>query len=550
MSDNYRKLDSDGAYNSRHRSPSQNQQSASPRRNASSANNAPQGQARRTASSAPKTNPPSHANRGEHQSAVGRYTDSNQQRTRSQNPRAGSPASGTSSQGQGFKVNISETDYFDTEATKEEISAARQSNINNARKRSAAVSERQLATRAEANAASPTPATRVVTGSMGDKYQIQEDSVIAPRQIKNRQKSVRKKNRGCIIALVYSAAVCSISILLSYYIILGVNDMFGLVKDETDIVIDVPKGATLDDVTELLDENDVVDFPVFFKMYAKFTDEDEGFKAGTFTLNTKSDYSQILQKLRRPAGADKSTIRVTIPEGLTVEQVAELMEENSVCEAEYFLDSINNKEFTQKFLKNVDTDNQTYKLEGYLFPDTYEFYLNEGSVNAINRLLNAFSTKWTSDFTEQADKIGMSMDEVIILASIVEREASKTEDRMGVASVFYNRLQNSSGTGGKLQSDATRWYPYATYDDLMASDKLTDAEKKDWVENNKGTCDTYRIKGLPDSPICNPSLDSIKAVLYHDKTDYYYFCSDAEGNFYWAKTLKQHNANLKKAGLA
>lgn len=552
MSDNYRKLDNDGTYNSRRRSPAQNQQGASPRRNTSSANNVPQGQPRRTESSAPKTNPPSRTSRGEHQSAVGRYTENNQPKTRPQNSGARPSASRPAAQGQSFKVNISESDYFDTESTKEEISAARQSSVNTARKRSAAVSERQLASRADANTVSPTPATRVVTGSMGDKYQIQEDSVIAPRQIKNRQKSVRKKNRGCIIALVYSAAVCSISILLSYYIIVGVNDMFGLVKDETDIVIDVPKDATLDDITELLDENDVVDFPVFFKMYAKFTDEDEGFKAGTFTLNTKSDYSQILQKLRRPAGADKSTIRVTIPEGLTVEQVAELMEENSVCEAEYFLDSINNKEFTQKFLKNVDTDNKnrTYKLEGYLFPDTYEFYLNEGSVNAINRLLNAFATKWTSEFTEQADKIGMSMDEVIILASIVEREASKTDDRMGVASVFYNRLQNSKGTGGKLQSDATRWYPYATYDDLMASDKLTDAEKKDWVENNKGICDTYRIKGLPDGPICNPSLDSIKAVLYHDKTSYYYFCSGQEGEFYFAKTLTEHNANLKKAGLA
>lgn len=558
MSDNYRELDKDGEYTARRKTSSQN-----PRSGAAQGNSGGAERPRRTAdSSLPKTNPPSHANRGEHRSAVGGYTGDAQpnagrqsaaNRPQNTQPRR-TPSAGTSQNSSAnFRVNIDESDFYDTETTEREISVAHQNSVNTVRRTSAAVSEKQAMTRRAANLeANPTQAKRVVTGRMGDKYQIQDDSVIAPRQIKSRQKSVRKKNRGCMIALVYSAVVCSISILLSYYLILGINDMFGLVKDSTEIVIDVPKDASLDDVAELLDENDVVDFPVFFKLYAKFTDKDEGFKAGTFTLDTKSDYSQILQKLRRPAGADKSTIRVTIPEGYTVEQIAELMEENSVCEAEAFLDSIKNKEFTQKFLKNADTGNKnrTYKLEGYLFPDTYEFYLSEGSVNAINRLLNTFAVKWTDAYTEQANKIGMSMDEVIILASIVEREASKDADRMGVASVFYNRLQNSKGTGGKLQSDATRWYPYATYDDLMASDKLTDAEKKDWVENHKGVCDTYSVKGLPDSPICNPGISSIEAVLYHDKTDYYYFCSGQQGEFYFAKTLKEHNANLKKAGLA
>lgn len=561
MSDNYRELDKDGEYTSRRRTSSQSPRSGGVQGN-SGGNNAER--SRQTSNNTlPKTNPPSRANRGEHRSAVGGYTG-DARPTASRQPSANRPQntqprrtlSAEASQqnpSASFRVKIDDSDFYDTEITEKEISAAQKNSISAARRNSAAVSEQQAMTRRAADLeANPTQAKRVVTGSMGDKYQIQDDSVIAPRQIKSRQKSVRKKNRGCMIALVYSAVVCSISILLSYYLIVGINDMFGLVKDSTQIVIDVPKNATLDDVAELLDENDVVDFPVFFKMYAKFTGKDEGFKAGTFTLDSKSDYNKILTKLRLPAGADKSTIKVTIPEGLTVEQVAEIMEENSVCEAEAFLNSINNKEFTQKFLKNVDTDNKnrTYKLEGFLFPDTYEFYLSEGSVNAINRLLNAFSGKWTDAYSEQAKKIGMSMDDVITLASIVEREASKDADRMGVASVFYNRLQNSKGTGGKLQSDATRWYPYATYEDLMASDKLTDAEKKDWVENNKGVCDTYRIKGLPDSPICNPSISSIEAVLYHDKTDYYYFCSGQKGEFYFAKTLKEHNANLKKAGLA
>lgn len=520
MSDNYRGIDHDGAYKSRHSSP----KGSGARPSAQSS--------QRPVSRADSAE----ERRGAHSSAVGKYTGSPRQTESSLNSSSG------------FHVNISEDDYFDGEVAKKEMHAARRAAAQPQRSKVASAPRKKKAVESR----NPATAKRVVTGSMGDTYHIEDDSAIAPKQIRIKQKSIRRRNRGCMIALVYSAAVLSISILLSYYLIVGVNDMFALVKDETDIVIDVPKGADLDQVTRLLDDNDVVEYPFFFKTYAKISKKGTGFKAGTFTINSKSDYNQILQKLRRPAGADKSTITVTIPEGLTVEQIAVLMEDNSVCEAEAFLKSAKEVKFTQKFMSNVNTKNKKriYKVEGFLFPDTYNFYLNEGSVNAINRLLNEYEKHWTSDYDTQAKKLGMTMDEVITLASIVEREASKSDQRMIIASVFCNRLRNSKGTGGKLQSDATRWYPYSTKKELLASDKLTQEEKDDWINNNKGSCDTYRLKGLPPSPICNPSIDSIEAVLYHDKTNYYYFCSDAKGNFYAAATLAEHNRNLKKAGLA
>ncbi len=528
MSDNFREMDNDGSYKSRRSTTGQNGRSGAGGKaeNSGSGGRKPQGQDSRRES----------GQRNSHSSAVGRYTEGS------------SSGSSQDVRRTGFQVNISEDDYYDGEEAKREMSAARSASRQTRRKSSPHSSEKKK----QEGSRNPAAAKRVVTGSMGDTYQIEDESTIAPKQIRSKQKSIRKRNRGCMIALVYSAAVLSISILLSYYLIVGVNDMFALVKDETDIVIDVPKGADLEDISRLLEDNDVVDYPFFFKTYAKFSKKSTGFKAGTFTINTKSDYNQILQKLRRPAGADKSTITVTIPEGLTVEQIAVIMEDNSVCEAENFIKSAKEVNFTQKFMSKVKTTkkNRIYKVEGFLFPDTYNFYLNEGSVNAINRLLSEYEKHWTNDYEAQAKKIGMPMDEVITLASIVEREASKSDQRMIIASVFYNRLHNSKGTGGKLQSDATRWYPYSTKKELLASDKLTQAEKDDWIENHKGVCDTYRLKGLPPSPICNPSVDSIEAVLYHDKTNYYYFCSDAKGNFYAAATLAEHNRNLKKAGLA
>ncbi len=537
MSDNYRGIDSDGAYKSRHTSAGQgNTAGRNGSRGARPSGNG-KSVGREGAKPAGSRSSSAEGQRNAHSSALGKYTGD------------GADAKQTVSRQNGFQVSISEDDYFDGDAARKEISAARRTA---AQPRRSKVGSPEVRRRRPVENNNPASAKRVVTGSMGDTYQIEDDSVMPPKQIRSKQKSIRKRNRGCMIALVYSAAVLSISILLSYYLIVGVNDMFALVKDETDIVIDVPKNADLNEVTRILDDNDVVEYPFFFKTYAKVSKKSTGFKAGSFTINTKSDYNQILQKLRRPAGADKSTITVTIPEGLNVQQIAVLMEENSVCEADAFLKSAQDVKFTQKFMSKVNVKNKkrTYKVEGFLFPDTYNFYLNEGSVNAINRLLNEYEKHWTADYDAQANKIGMSMDEVITLASIVEREASKSDQRMIIASVFYNRLHNSKGTGGKLQSDATRWYPYSTKKELLASNKLTQAEKDDWINNNKGVCDTYRIKGLPPSPICNPSIDSIEAVLYHDKTNYYYFCSDAQGNFYAAATLSEHNRNLKKAGLA
>ena len=287
MSDNYRGIDNDGAYRSR-------RSASSPQDRREEPSGARRRSGSYTQSSAPKTNPPSDRQRGEHRSAVGRYTGSGAS--------AGTESRKTAGGDRKFRVNISEDDYYDGEIAKKEINAARNSTPPVRRRQTTAATRTPARTNAN-----PAVATRIVTGSMGDTYQIQEDGVMAPRQLRSRQKSVRKRNRGCLIALVYSAAVCSISILLSYYLIVGVNDMFALVKDSTDIVIDVPKGATLDDITDLLDENDVVEYPFFFKTYAKFSKKSTGFKAG------RSTPVRITTSFSRSSGDPQARIRVPLP---------------------------------------------------------------------------------------------------------------------------------------------------------------------------------------------------------------------------------------------
>ncbi len=428
--------------------------------------------------------------------------------------------------------------------------------------------------------------TRTVTTRTGERFEIPEETAIPPRIMRKNSKNT--KSRGCVIALVYAAIVCSISALLSFYIIVGLNDMFGLVKEESEIAVEVPKDSSLDDVTRILDDNGIVDYPFFFKLYAGFTN-DTSFKAGTFVLNTKSDYDQIIRKLTKPATADNSIVKVTIPEGYTVEQMGELLEEYCVCEKQAFINSVQYADFSSYDFVNYipKNENKIYRLEGYLFPSTYDFYIWGGSKHAIGKLLAAFEDNVlagsdydfdavTNDGSLKKDKkekkkvtLGQKLDKIIIMASVVEREVPDPEDMKKVSSVFNNRLKNPKvqGTGGMLQSDATRWYPFATATALKESEGITTAQKENWIENHKGSYtmtatnpitdisetktfdtslyDTYVVAGLPVGPICCPGMNSIKAALKPADTNYYFFYSKSDGTTLFAENYDQHLANIR-----
>lgn len=450
-----------------------------------------------------------------------------------------------------FVVNISEDDY-------ENDGAERRGNRNdrsNQRYQRLAPQQRGGQGNDESQSIMrrdiPISRTRVITSRVGEKYEIPEESNLPPKLLRRQQKNY--KSRGCIVSVVYAAIVVSISALLAFYLIVGINDMFGLVKEPMEVVVTLEDGATLDDVTRILEENGVVDYPFFFRLYANFT-MDADFKHGEFTLNAKSDYDMIIRKLTRPSTADKSVVKFAIPEGLNLEQIADLLEYNCVCEKEAFFNTVKNYEYKWSFYKDIpkDEEKRVYKLEGYLFPDTYSFYIWEGSVSAINRLLDGFNVRVYEnkdlDMKNKAAKLGMTMDEIIILASIIEREVPDPEEMKNVASVFYNRMKNPSkqGTGGKLQSDATKWYPYATKKAMMESETLTDKEKKEWSSPNY---DTFTFSGLPAGPICCPSLNAITAALNPNDTDYYFFFTkeqeDGSIKYYYAETFEEHQNNYQ-----
>ena len=250
--------------------------------------------------------------------------------------------------------------------------------------------------------------------------------------------------------------------------------------------------------------------------------------------------------------AEPATARVTFTEGKTVRQYGALLEENGVCSAEDFYNEMRVTDFTADYSflpSNEILQQREYPLEGYLYPDTYTFYIGEKPKSVIKRFLRNFAVRVSDEMVNYANsngegfqKVDMSFDSAVILASIIERESPDNAERDKISAVFWNRMENPkvSGTGGKLQSDATHYYPYVVTDERP--------------EGFRSEYDTYDIAGLPKGPICSPSVDSIRAAVYPDTTcKAYFFLNDKQGNHYYAETYAQHKKNIqycKDHGLA
>ena len=250
--------------------------------------------------------------------------------------------------------------------------------------------------------------------------------------------------------------------------------------------------------------------------------------------------------------AEPATARVTFTEGKTVRQYGALLEENGVCSAEDFYNEMRVTDFTADYSflpSNEILQQREYPLEGYLYPDTYTFYIGEKPKSVIKRFLRNFAVRVSDEMVNYANsngegfqKVDMSFDSAVILASIIERESPDNAERDKISAVFWNRMENPkvSGTGGKLQSDATHYYPYVVTDERP--------------EGFRSEYDTYDIAGLPKGPICSPSVDSIRAAVYPDTTcKAYFFFNDKQGNHYYAETYAQHKKNIqycKDHGLA
>ncbi|MEE1320123.1 MAG: endolytic transglycosylase MltG [Acutalibacteraceae bacterium] len=238
-----------------------------------------------------------------------------------------------------------------------------------------------------------------------------------------------------------------------------------------------------------------------------------------------------------------NTVTLTFPEGYTAKQIAEKLEENSVCAAEDFMGIVQGdyyKSLEYAFIPQIkNAENKAFVLEGYIFPDTYEFYKGESAELALSRFLKNTDAKLTEEFYFRADELGYTMDEIITLASIIQEEASDPKEMSLVSSVLHNRL--NSPAYRRLQCDVTRNY----VNDCITDSPYLSGDTSQYAE----LYSTYKCEGLPAGPICNPGIDAIKAALYPEESNYFFFVTDKDWNYYYAETYAEHKKNCNAVGL-
>jgi UPF0755 protein len=289
------------------------------------------------------------------------------------------------------------------------------------------------------------------------------------------------------------------------------------------IVVNVKQGDTAKDVAEQLYEKKLIRSPAVFGFYLDQQGLDGQIKAGRIVVQENYTLSEIIDALVEGKGGEMS---VTILEGWTIQQIADYMASLDLTTADEFMDCIKTCEFEGDHLPNG-------YLEGYLYPDTY--FVDPASYSNkqfIQRLINTFESKLDNDIWIPLEKENRTLEDVIIMASVVEREERDPDERPTVAGILWNRYDANIGLG----ADATVLYALGrtkgglTYTDLQVDSPYN----------------TRKYAALPPTPICNPNITSIKAAADPALTDYWYYLHDSDGAVHYAKTLDEHNTNKAK----
>ena len=339
-----------------------------------------------------------------------------------------------------------------------------------------------------------------------------------------------------VVALI--AAICAL-VYFSY-----ISDYQGGKKNGEYITVIVPQGSNVSDIANILEDEKVIKNALFFRFYSKMSETETLYRYGTFKIEKGSGYEEIAEVLIN-GGEQAKSVTVTIPEGtclydyvknvngkdVTVPGIGSLLEKAGVCTKEDFYAALDNVELEGRLLSSADKENTYFALEGYLFPDTYDFFYydsKECAKLAIEKMLKHTEEIITDEMIENARKMGYSIHEMLTLASIVQLESGIDTDEMAnVSAVFHNRLNNPASFA-YLGSSPTIYY--------------------DKTMNGDGRYDTQNTaKGLPPGPVCSPGAAAIKAAfLPTENFKYTYFVTDSDGKFYYNTSASGHSSTIKK----
>lgn len=377
---------------------------------------------------------------------------------------------------------------------------------------------------------------------MADRDNRREETTQAsrPDSARDFSKRRRRKSRRGAAILLWLLVIVAVSCLLAWFALMSVNDLFGFGKEDRQIEVSVERGMSVFQIASLLEQEGVIDHGMTFRLYAAFRKRDTGFQAGDYVLNSNMGYDRIISALQS-GDTIKEEVTLVFYEGMSIREMAALLEENGVCRASEFIDFLDSAELDYEFVNMLPEDALRFRrLEGYLFPDTYDFYVGENIGSVARKFLRNFQNRVFPDIYQKILDAGMTLDEAVILASLIQEEASNEEQMGRVSSVFHNRMDVPSAGLPRLQSDVTIHYverdikPYQT----RIEQEMYDAYN------------TYVCEGLPVGPICSPGLAAIRAAINPEDTDYFFFVTDVNGVYYYSKTAPEHYANVRRATAA
>ena len=399
----------------------------------------------------------------------------------------------------------------------------------NTQMRAEAAQRRQQSTASQTAQSGSAEQRAQITAPASRPYSAASDRDEAP--IRQR----RDGQTGCLGGVIYFAFVLSVSIILACVGWLAASDVLALNKDPVEATVTLEKSAfteeqvlvdnddgtssqqtvrtvDLDYVAKSLKSAGIIRYKALFKFYCQFSHAATHIDPGTYELNTNYDYRALVKKMQVGSGAMVTT-KVTIPEGYTMEQIFRKLEEENVCSYPDLMEAAANYKYNYSFL-DEEAIGDASRLEGFLFPDTYEFYQGMQASSAINKFLVNFHNRLTQETIDLAQNRGLTLQQAITVASMIEKEAANDEERAIIASVIYNRMRRDM----PLQIDSTIMYVLDEHGDV-----LTEEETKIDSPYN-----TYQNTGLPPTPIANPGSKSIAAAVKPADTNYLYYALDAE----------------------
>ena len=378
------------------------------------------------------------------------------------------------------------------------------------------------------------------------------------RRRRPRRKPIKKKGSGLLgiphflTSLILCAIVIAVGVTLGRILWLCADDVLALTKPEQQATVVISDTDTMDEIAEKLASAGLIRYPQLFSLYCDITSAREKISAGEFELNGVYDYNAMVNAISGYS-SERTIVEVMIPEGYECRQIFEHLEKNGVCTVEELEDAAMHGELRDCwFLEGIDRSDP-YCLEGFLFPDTYEFYTSDDPVRVLNRLLRNFDNRFDEDMIADIEDLNtwlgeklashgydesyiqsqyLSIRDVVTVASMIERETAGTGESATIASVIYNRLCDPDFP--YLNIDATIQYALGEHKAELSLDDL----------QIDSPYNTYTNPGLPAGPISNPGLSSLNAALHPEETDYYFYALDTDGTHYLSETAEEHQAFL------